>query len=388
MSLDQQLPSPERRVRNKPLSRQIHTSPERQARNNAPSNEQVSPATALPPANASIPRDPRLPSVERDNSAIDRKPLQANSPIKRTKPSPHRTPRAIVPCKRSERPSSSIDSSVSSRCGMSPKARGKELLRQARLHLSAHPPIQGSVIGSIHSTESDESEFKLVERDGEFTVEFKAQQLRPATDMPTYRCCNCDEKGHAVIDCVIPQADGYVWGCVWCNSRTHNWDDCQAPDKPKAPETILYMLVVRRGRKPPIVTTVSWYNLFMDSYKGFKLQVRNRGEHVSAKECLVDMALAAGFPLTQARSMWMRINDPDPLIKYDYHKMDTSSLPVDPATKDIDTLVRGHWLQWEYFGGHVAFWAQYGMFVGGDKKTDPQATSENMAVFHFGERPA
>ncbi|KAK1635312.1 hypothetical protein BDP81DRAFT_472820 [Colletotrichum phormii] len=236
-------------------------------------------------------------------------------------------PRSVVPCKRRERSSSSIDSPGCSQYGMSSKARGKELLRQARPHLDAHPPIQGAVIGSIHSTDTDESEFKLVEGpDGEYTVEFKAHQLRPATGTPQYRCCNCDEKGHAAIDCVMPQADGYVWGCVWCNSRTHDCDDCDAPDKPKAPEAMFYMLVVRRARKPPIVTTVSWYDLLMDSYKGFKLQVRNLGEHVSAKECLLDMALRAGFPLTHARSMWMRINDPDPLINYDYHKMDTCSL--------------------------------------------------------------
>ncbi|KXH63974.1 hypothetical protein CSAL01_02144 [Colletotrichum salicis] len=278
-----------------------------------------------------------------------------------TSPAAKFEPRSVVPRKRRERPPSSTDSPGSSPNGMSSEAREKQSSKRPRLDRIKSPrPVQGCIIGSVHSAETDKSDFKVVKGPkGNYFVEFKAQQLQSAIGTPQYRCCNCDEKGHAVIDCAMPQSDGYVWGCVWCNSRTHDWDTCDAPDKPRAPEVIFYILVTSAVRPRAL-----------------------------GRRLPLNMALAAGFPWTQARSMWMRANNPDPMIDYDYHGMSASALPSDPATKDISTLIKGYWLKWEYFGGYIAFWSQNGMNVGVDKTTNPDAMSRNMAVFHFGEPPS
>ncbi|KXH27375.1 hypothetical protein CSIM01_02659 [Colletotrichum simmondsii] len=341
------------------------------------------PLSPLPrPSSKVIPCDPLvpIPSLERDLGPPARTPDErlANTPIK-MKSSPHRTPlaknelRSVVPYKRRERASSSNGSVY-----MSSKARGK----QPRLRPQSPPPV-GSVIGSIHSSESDGPEFRVIEGpDYDCFIQFKAHQLQPVVGIPQYRCCNCDEQGHAAMDCVLPQPDGFVWGCVWCNSRTHSWDDCDAQDKPRTPEVVFYMLIVRRARKPPIVTKASWYTMFMDAYRAYKLQVREPGTSVSAMEILVDMALRAGFPWTHGRSIWMRVHDPDSILDYDYTKMSTCPLPADPATRDIDTLTKTQWLQWEYFGGHAAFWSQYG-----DKTTSPEGVSPRMAQVNIGDCP-
>ncbi|KXH31744.1 hypothetical protein CNYM01_11601 [Colletotrichum nymphaeae SA-01] len=308
-------------------------------------SDRRAPLSLLPrPSSKTIPWDARvpIPSLERD---LEPPPGQtpnetvSNTPSKRMMSSPHPKPvvmfetPSVVPCKRSERASSSPGSPGY----MSSKARGK----QPRLRHQSPPPVLGSVFGSIHSSESDEPEFKVIKgSNGDYSVKFKARQLQPIIGTPQHRCCNCDKKGHAAIDCVLPQPDGFVWGCVWCNSRTHDWDDCDVQDKPRTPEVVFYMLIVRRARKPPIVTKVSWYTMFMDAHRAYKLQVREPGTSVSAMEILVDMALRAGFPWTHGRSIWMRVHDPDSILDYDYTKMSTCPLPADPATRDIDTLTK------------------------------------------------
>ncbi|KAK2064175.1 hypothetical protein LY76DRAFT_502221 [Colletotrichum caudatum] len=70
-------------------------------------------------------------------------------------------------------------------------------------------------------------------------------------------CAKCGHFGHWLSDCAFPDDSGFLFGCPVHNSRTHSFESCpdlhRLKDKQK-----LWFLVVLRGNKAPLRTTMSW----------------------------------------------------------------------------------------------------------------------------------
>ncbi|KAK2045610.1 hypothetical protein LZ31DRAFT_593891 [Colletotrichum somersetense] len=68
-------------------------------------------------------------------------------------------------------------------------------------------------------------------------------------------CAKCGHFSHWLSDCAFPDDSGFMYGCPVHNSRIHGFDDC--PDLHRLTEDdILWFLVVLRGNKAPLRTTM------------------------------------------------------------------------------------------------------------------------------------
>ncbi|TID01898.1 hypothetical protein CH35J_004416 [Colletotrichum higginsianum] len=130
-------------------------------------------------------------------------------------------------------------------------------------------------------------------------------------------CAKCGHIGHWLSDCAFPDDSGFLYGCPIHNSRSHSFDDC--PDFHRLSESqVLWLLVVLRGNKAPIRTTVSWSEYLRIAIEEGKWTSYN-----------VPLPLTSAFVLDlvlgpKARHSW---------LDFDYATHGNDWLPSDPATR-------------------------------------------------------
>ncbi|KAJ0166249.1 hypothetical protein CTA2_8054 [Colletotrichum tanaceti] len=130
-------------------------------------------------------------------------------------------------------------------------------------------------------------------------------------------CAKCGHIGHWLSDCAFPDDSGFIYGCPIHNSRSHSLDDC--PDFHRLSESqLLWLLVVLRGNKPPIRTTISWS-------KYLRIAIEE-GTWTSDN---VPLPLTSTFVLDmvlgpKSRHSW---------LDFDYATQDNDQLPSDPVTR-------------------------------------------------------
>ncbi|WYZ34128.1 hypothetical protein EsH8_I_000404 [Colletotrichum jinshuiense] len=139
-------------------------------------------------------------------------------------------------------------------------------------------------------------------------------------------CGNCSGRGHGLIDCIWPDASGFIYGCPACNTKEHSLDDC--PHRGNWEDKMwCYVLIYRRARKPPIKTVRSWAEI--------AAKAPERG--------LLDF-LKMGFPWTSLYGRELQKymhSDMHVWLTYDYSNdsLNQGSLPFDPVTKDLYTVL-------------------------------------------------
>ncbi|RSL86886.1 hypothetical protein CDV31_016335 [Fusarium ambrosium] len=70
------------------------------------------------------------------------------------------------------------------------------------------------------------------------------------------RCPNCRKEGHAIRECMLPRSDGYVYGCIYCNTMSHNTAKCSK--HPREIEKQVESLVSERINMPALKGS-DWY---------------------------------------------------------------------------------------------------------------------------------
>ncbi|KAF9870809.1 hypothetical protein CkaCkLH20_11708 [Colletotrichum karsti] len=140
-------------------------------------------------------------------------------------------------------------------------------------------------------------------------------------------CGNCGFIGHTLIDCIWPDKDGSIYGCPMCNTKLHCMDECRL-HKSLTDRQLCYILVFRRANKPAIRTTRAWVD-----------HVRTAA-HRDYRDLL-----EAGFPWSW--KFGRRVQRPEnvhrrPWDAYDYARNSElqHTLPRDPATRDLETVLR------------------------------------------------
>jgi hypothetical protein len=92
------------------------------------------------------------------------------------------------------------------------------------------------------------------------------KQLEEAEAEVNKRCGNCGILGHEVKHCVAACIAGDIKACPVCNTAEHLLDECSRwRGMFHAQQTDL--LIVRRGRRPPIRTHKTWM-LWLDELPG------------------------------------------------------------------------------------------------------------------------
>lgn len=86
---------------------------------------------------------------------------------------------------------------------------------------------------------------------------------RTRQSMQQVMCGNCYHRGHEVRSCRHPQQDGYIHGCVICNSPTHLTTSCEAdsrfrPDHPTFRQTLLLLALKWRACLPPLLLHIPY----------------------------------------------------------------------------------------------------------------------------------
>ncbi|RSL60646.1 hypothetical protein CEP54_006632 [Fusarium duplospermum] len=66
----------------------------------------------------------------------------------------------------------------------------------------------------------------------------------------TIICANCERPGHKISECMIPRRDGYVHGCVFCNTTSHGTTQCANYSWDF--DSQVDVLVLQRGNMPPL----------------------------------------------------------------------------------------------------------------------------------------
>ena len=69
----------------------------------------------------------------------------------------------------------------------------------------------------------------------------------------SWTCGNCQEDGHTLADCTRElDSQGFLTGCPKCNTKEHNYDDCQDILQHHDRVRDYHFLIFRRIGKPPI----------------------------------------------------------------------------------------------------------------------------------------
>ncbi|KAM0561573.1 hypothetical protein ACHAPJ_002741 [Fusarium lateritium] len=155
-------------------------------------------------------------------------------------------------------------------------------------------------------------------------------------------CINCGREGHTVAQCMIPRSDGFVHGCVFCNSRVHGTFDCLSFPGELAEQVSVF--VSNRANMPPLYSPFWVPFLFRYLYK-------NPGAHIEK-----------GFPWTVEFAQ-ESLQDPDVGI-WAVDAMETGLAcvrPVDPETRSLEEV-------WKRFQPEMAF---LGQLYPGRNKTGP-----------------
>ncbi|KAF9876286.1 hypothetical protein CkaCkLH20_06229 [Colletotrichum karsti] len=72
---------------------------------------------------------------------------------------------------------------------------------------------------------------------------------------PRNVCGQCGHRGHLLCDCAMPDDDGWIMGCPYCNTKLHFWDSCSRKSRlTKAQRHELEYK--RRWRKPPLRSNI------------------------------------------------------------------------------------------------------------------------------------
>ncbi|RTE72629.1 hypothetical protein BHE90_012954 [Fusarium euwallaceae] len=70
------------------------------------------------------------------------------------------------------------------------------------------------------------------------------------------KCPSCSKEGHTIRECMLPRRDGYVHGCIHCNTADHQTGECTK--HPRDTEKLVDLLVKSRPNMPPLKAT-PWY---------------------------------------------------------------------------------------------------------------------------------
>ncbi|KAF4964137.1 hypothetical protein FSARC_7919 [Fusarium sarcochroum] len=84
-------------------------------------------------------------------------------------------------------------------------------------------------------------------------------------------CANCGRENHTVARCMIPMPDGFVHGCVFCNTRMHDTMECI--QFPGVLDEQVAVLVSDRANMPPLYSPFWVPFLFRYRYKNPGAQI-------------------------------------------------------------------------------------------------------------------
>jgi hypothetical protein len=76
------------------------------------------------------------------------------------------------------------------------------------------------------------------------------------------KCSNCKRLSHSLKDCLLA-IDGFIPGCVFCNSQDHAVDTCQ-PFRAMSLEEKVRLLVHERSKRPALKTSLAWWKYLRD----------------------------------------------------------------------------------------------------------------------------
>lgn len=145
------------------------------------------------------------------------------------------------------------------------------------------------------------------------------QPEAPAPAQPAQPvCAHCGAQTQVLMECVFASPDGMVHGCTFCNTLSHNLDQCWEFQN-RSVYGQFELLVLRRGNMPPLNTAMPWTTVLRD-------HMANGGKRPKY------------FPWTLSFGRRMN-NSPSPedqekLVAYATRRR-RGGLPKDPATSDI-----------------------------------------------------
>ncbi|RSL60640.1 hypothetical protein CEP54_006627, partial [Fusarium duplospermum] len=124
------------------------------------------------------------------------------------------------------------------------------------------------------------------------------------------KCPNCSKEGHTVTECVLPRRDGYVHGCIHCNTADHQTGKCAK--HPRDTEELVELLVKNRPRMPPLKAT-PWYSAL---YEYMEEQSLENVEHFPWSpefgiQVIQDSLLSAQALASMEKGVDFRPEDPD-----------------------------------------------------------------------------
>ncbi|KAM5357459.1 hypothetical protein ACJZ2D_016242 [Fusarium nematophilum] len=204
---------------------------------------------------------------------------------------------------------------------MSKPDRSDPLAHRSAGNGKAHP--------SATSRESDEVEFlgtRLLDDEPSHSASRPA--MNASAKDPEPRCTNCWSGAHLIDRCLLAPT-GLMRGCPLCKTAIHQMEDCSLfPEK--SPKEIIQSLVWDRGHLPAWNTKVHWFEylyIYMGTLDFFRLPC--------------DAVLRASLPWTPQFTRALASGPQAEMLQTHLDEDgDTSCLPEDPATRNLDTAFK------------------------------------------------
>ncbi|KAH6991366.1 hypothetical protein BKA56DRAFT_652212 [Ilyonectria sp. MPI-CAGE-AT-0026] len=141
---------------------------------------------------------------------------------------------------------------------------------------------------------------------------------QPATSNAAVLCAKCDSEAHTLASCMHCGISGMMDGCPHCNTLRHGVSGCGKMAKLPSRD-VIDLLVYGRANMPPF-NGRPWFLLFKDYIKGRE-----------------NFDLPTALPWTVGFALEKQPDFASLQAELDAHR-DHTRLPVDPATKDWETV--------------------------------------------------